>query len=58
MYLKNDINMKKSLKNSFKVSIKGTDKVWRFTDYAEFLGMQDFLCMKFNCTKDDIIISK
>jgi len=52
------VNMKKSLKNSFKVSIKGTDKTWRFTDYAEFLGMLDFLCMKFNCTKDDIVISK
>lgn len=52
------VNMKKSLKNSFKVSIKGTDKTWRFTDYTEFLCMLDFLCMKFNCTKDDIVISK
>lgn len=50
--------MNKTLKNSFRVSIKSTDKAWRFTDYAEFLGMLNFICTKFNCTKDDIVISR
>lgn len=40
-----------------RVDIKGTDKGWTFPNMMEFLSMKDFICMKFNCSESDLIIS-